>query len=239
MTSQQRRVQTRLVVNAASGVGHGDDAHASRGQHVHERAADLAVALDHGPRPGHGEAKLVEGGPCADEHALRRGSDMTTATADRQRLAGHHAGHRLPAEHRDRVHQPRHHIRVGVDVRRRNIAVWADHRSDAHRVPASQMLELDHRESRRVDLDTALRAAEGDVGDGGLPRHLGCECLEEVERHFTMVANAALGRAACIVVLHTETTEHLDAPVVHANRNTELKLPQRLTKQIARARIKV
>ena len=61
----------------------------------------------------------------------------------------------------------------------------------------------------RIDLDPALAAAEGDLGDGGLPGHLRGQRLEQVERHLAVVADAALVRAAGLVVLDAVGLEAL------------------------------
>ena len=74
------------------------------------------------------------------------------------------------------------------------------------RVMASQLLPA---VLARVDLDAALAAAERHLGDGGLPRHLGGQRLEEVERHLAVVADAALVRAARLVVLDAVGLEAL------------------------------
>ena len=54
-----------------------------------------------------------------------------------------------------------------------------------------------------------------------------------------MEADASLGRAARIVVLHAETTEDSHLAVVHVDGDLKVVLPQRLAQQVAGAAIQV
>ena len=54
-----------------------------------------------------------------------------------------------------------------------------------------------------------------------------------------MEADAALRRAAGVVVLHAEAPEHLHVAVVHADGNGELVLAQREAEQVPRRLIEV
>ena len=47
-------------------------------------------------------------------------------SADLDRLAGHHGGRRVADVHRVGVHEPGHHLLVGVDVGRRDVVLGAD-----------------------------------------------------------------------------------------------------------------
>ena len=85
----------------------------------------------------------------------------------------------------------------------------------------------------------ALAAAERDVHDRALPGHPHGEGAHGVERLLRVEADAALGRAAGVVVLHAEAAEHLHVAVVHAHRDRELVLAQREAQQLARGRVEV
>src|SRR6185437_7835004 len=78
--------------------------------------------------------------------------------ADRERLAGDDAEHRVALVHRIRVEDPRHHRAVGADVRRGDVLLRPDLVDDLARVAARHALELAAREALRVDDDAALRA---------------------------------------------------------------------------------
>ena len=84
-----------------------------------------------------------------------------------------------------------------------------------------------------------LRAAERDVDDRALPRHPHRERADRVDALLRVEADAALGRAARVVVLHAEAAEHLDLAVVHVDGNLKLVLAQRLAQQVAGAAIQI
>ena len=146
--------------------------------------------------------------------------------AERHRLAGHRR-RRVAVAARIFVQDPRHHLRVGVDVGRGDVAVGAQHDGDALGEAAGEPLELEVREPPRIYRDAALRPPEGDVHQGRLPRHDGRQAEDLVVVRLGMVADAALARAAGAVVLDPVPGEHLDAPVVHPHRDLDLHLPER------------
>ncbi len=116
------------------------------------------------------------------------------------------------------VHDPRHHLLVGVDVRRRDVLLGTDGVDDLGDVAARQRLELAARHLRGVADDAALAAAERDPGDRALPRHPRGECRDLVERHARVIADAALGGAERDVVLNAIAGEDFDPAVVHQDR---------------------
>ncbi len=134
-------------------------------------------------------------------------------------------GMKLSGGHRQRVHHPRHHAAVGVDVGRRDVTVRAEQRRDLVRVAARQPLELAEAQPRRVAPHAALRAAERQVGDGGLERHRRRECLHLVDVEVRVESQAALAGATRRVVLHAPAGEHLDRTVVHPHRHRDLEHP--------------
>ncbi len=111
------------------------------------------------------------------------------------------------------VHHPGHHLGVGVDVRRRDVARRAEDLLDLGHERAGDLLELGLRELRGVAVDAALGAAEGDVRDGGLPGHERGEGADLVDVDFGVVADAALVWAAGAVVLDAVAGEDVDLAV--------------------------
>ena len=85
----------------------------------------------------------------------------------------------------------------------------------------------------------ALAAAERDVDDGALPRHPHGQGAHGIDRLLRVEADAALGRAARVVVLHAEALENLDVPIVHADGDEELELALRVAQQVARALVEI
>ena len=104
----------------------------------------------------------------------------------RDRLAGDDALHGLLVDHADRVHvrvhDPRHRLRVGAHVGRRDVVVGADVRAERVGEAARDALQLGARDRVRVELDAALAAAERQVHERALPRHHRRERLHVVER---------------------------------------------------------
>src|ERR1051325_11647271 len=98
----------------------------------------------------------------------------------------------MTTHHRDRVHDPRHCLFVGVDVRRGNIAIRPDDRSDLESVTSRQSLQLRSRKTLRITNHAALAAAIRNTDSGALPRHPRRQRLHFIERNVWMIANAAL-----------------------------------------------
>ena len=137
--------------------------------------------------------------------------------------------------HRVGVHDPGHHLGVGVDVRGRDVALGADQDLDLGREASGQALELLHAQLLGVDDDPALAAAVGDADDRALPGHPHGEGLDLVERHVLVIAQPALGRSAPEVVLDAVSGEDLDAAVVHGDREVDGQLAARLAQDAAHA----
>ncbi len=128
---------------------------------------------------------------------------------------------------------------VGVDVRRRDVALGPDDDADLGRVAPGQALELALRELLGIDDHAALAAAVRDADDRALPGHPHRQRLDLVEGHVLVVADAALGRAAAEVVLDAVAGEDLDAAVVHVHREVDGQLAARLAQHAAQARVEV
>src|SRR5579859_5480227 len=135
--------------------------------------------------------------------------------------------------HRERVHDPGHGLAVGVYVGRGDVAVVADEDRDLGGEPPRHVLQLVQAQLPRIDDDSALGAAERDVDDRALPRHPHRERLHLVQGDVGVIADAALGRTAVDVVLHSIAREHPDAVVVHAHRERAGELALDLAQHLA------
>ena len=93
-------------------------------------------------------------------------------------------------------------------------------------------------EVMRIADHAALGAAQRDVDDGALPGHPHRQRANGVDGLLRVEADAALARAARIVVLHAEAAEDLYASVVHVARDGEVELTQRIAQKLAGSRIK-
>ena len=117
-------------------------------------------------------------------------------SAERDRLAGDDR-RRVAVELAVLVHHPGHHLGVRVDVGRGDVARRPEHLLDLVDERPRDALRARRRLSCvRVAVDAALRAAERDADDRGLPRHERGERAHLVEVDLRVVADAALVRPA-------------------------------------------
>src|SRR5690606_18650870 len=147
------------------------------------------------------------------------------AAADLDRLARHDAGDRVALVHAVRVHDPGHDLRVGPEVRRRDVHGRADDDGNFGSVATGEALQFAHAELVRVDDNAALRASIRQVHHGTLPGHPHRQRAYFVEADVWAVADAALHRAAGFVVLDAEAREHPRRAVIHAHREVRGQLP--------------
>ena len=118
----------------------------------------------------------------AEHHAAAGRLAAADRAADRERLAGDDAEHRVALVHRVRVEDPRHHLRVVPTSGAGMSRLGADLVDDLGGEAARHALELLGRERLRVADDAALGAAERQVHQRALPRHPHRERLDLVER---------------------------------------------------------
>jgi hypothetical protein len=119
--------------------------------------------------------------------------------------------------HRVGVGEPRHHLAVGADVRRRDVAVGPDGVHDGVAEAAGDALQLTHAQLARVALHAALAAAEGDAHQRTLDGHEQGEALDIIEVYIGVVAQAALVGAQGVVMLDAVSLEQTVVAVVHAD----------------------
>ena len=162
-----------------------------------------------------------------DHHAASGSLAPAERSAHLDGLARDDGRGRMADVHAVGVHDPRHDLIVGVDVRRGDVLLGADRVDDFRDVAARQRLELAAGHPRRVADDAALAAAERHVRDRALPRHPGGERRHFVERDVGVIADAALRRSKRDVVLHAVAGEDLDLAVVHLHRAGDGDLPLR------------
>ena len=165
-----------------------------------EVAADVPEPLDRDPGVGEPATLLLERRPDAVEDAPRGRAVAADRAAERERLPGHDPEHRVTDVHRVGVEDPRHHLRVGADVGRRNVLLRPDLVDDLRRVAAREPLELPGGEHLRVADHAALRAAEREAHQRAFPGHPHREGLDLVVGDVRVVADAALRRPAGDVV---------------------------------------
>src|SRR5678815_1120017 len=97
----------------------------------------------------------------------------------------------MTAHHRDRVHDPRHRLFIGVDIRRGYISIWSNDRCDLKSIAARQSLEFAFRKTLRITNYAALPAAIRNADGCTLPGHPRGQCFDLFERDVGVITNAA------------------------------------------------
>ena len=175
----------------------------------------------------------------ADHHASTGSLATSQRAAEHDGLAGHDRGLGVPDVHGVRVHDPRHHLLVGVDVGRRHVLVRPDGVDDLGDVAAGERLDFATRHPRRVADDSAFAAAEGDLRDGALPGHPRRQRRDFIQADIGVIADAAFGRAEADVVLDAVAGEDFDLAAVHLNRARHDDLPLGRRQDLPDARLEV
>ena len=198
-----RDVEPLVAVDRAVRVVHRDDPCAEAVQDLRGGGADVPEPLDDHPRALQGQRALP--GPLLDavDDALAGRLEAPLGPADPHVLPGDDPAQLvvLALTVGELAHHVRHDLAVRADVRRRDVEERPHELLELVDVAEREVLDLLARVVERVDLDPALRAAEGHLRDRGLPGHVRGERLEEVERDVPVEADAALVRAAHLVVL--------------------------------------
>ena len=109
---------------------------------VRRDRADVAEALDGDRRALDVEADVLGRFARDDRDAAAGGFAAAERAAHLERLAGDDRRLRVADVHRVGVHDPRHDLLVGVDVRRRDVLFRADRLDDFGDVAARERLEL-------------------------------------------------------------------------------------------------
>src|SRR6185295_18607952 len=212
-------IETARGGHPAPRVADRDHLRAARVQEIVRDGARVAVALDRDRHALELLAQVLAGFLDRDSAAARRRLAAAQRAAQGDRLSGHDAGGRESLAHGEGVHDPRHDLRVGVDVGRGNVLLRPDDDGDLVRVAPGHALQLVEREHLGIHLDPALGAVVGQVDYRAFPGHPGGERLHLVEGHLGMEADASLGGPARYVVLHAVALDDLPGAVVHLERD--------------------
>ncbi len=188
--------------------------------------ADVPEALNDEAAPGNllvqGLQVLVDG----DRHAAPRGLGAAHRPEQIHGLARHHA--RMEAiDSPVLVHDPRHHLGIGVDVRRRDVRGVADELVQALDKPAGETFELELGQLVRVHRDPALGASKRYSHQRRLPRHQRGQRPHLVNVDCRVIAQPALEGTAAVVVLNAIADERANTAVIHADIALDPQLPVR------------
>src|SRR5213592_1166453 len=207
---EPRDVEAVFVHDPAGNVGDGDDLRAGlRVEQSREVPSDVAESLDDHAAPFERDAEVARVFHHHVHDAATGGLLAPERAAERDRLPGHGRG-RVAVPARVLVEDPGHDLRVGGDVGRWNVAVRPEHDGNALREAAGEALQLELGELLGIHGDAALRAAERDVHERGLPRHDGREAqhLVVVRYHPEADHDEVLGLATIM----TWKTALMDIP---------------------------
>ena len=170
---------------------------------------DRHVTTLRGPRA----TDMVEHRLERDDRAAPRRDRATQRPAELDGLARDDA--RLVAvDARVGIEQVRHRRRVGAHVGRRDVGAWTDGGTDRLDVAAGDQLALASAQAARIDGHPALRSAERQVDECGLPRHQLGEASHVVEVDGGVEPQAALERPAHVRVLDPEARDDPHAAVI-------------------------
>ena len=193
----------------------------------------VAVALDADARALEGHTD-TSGRLAGDKQDARRGGVVTTfTTADRERFAGDDSGHGVPFMHGVGIHNPRHHLGVGVDIGRGNIPMGTDNDGNLGSIATGETFQFGRAHMLGIADDATFRASEGYGYDRAFPGHPHCERFHFIQRHIGAIANAPFGRATIDIVLDTIACKGLDAAIVEAHRKIDGKFTFGLTQNLS------
>src|SRR5580704_16821990 len=119
------------------------------------------------------------------------------------------------------IHDPGHGLFVGAYVRRGNVALGTKPFTEFASVAAGDALEFGLRKLGGIADHAALRATEGNVDDGALPRHPRSEGADFVDRDVWRETDAAFAGAAYGGMKDAVADENFEAAVIHRNRQVD------------------
>ena len=153
---------------------------------------DVSEPLDHHRCVLKSEPFLPECFKRDVDHSLSRGFFTSQAASDGKGFAGDGARDGKSDLLAVGVHEPRHDLWGGADVRRRNVLVRADQRKDFRGVPSGEPFKLGVGQRMGIDRDAALCPSIGKSRERGLPRHPHGQRGHFSEVDVLMVTKAAL-----------------------------------------------
>ena len=118
------------------------DLHSAVGEEPHQGSAHLAVSLNDDALADGALTEVAQGGEGADGDTHAGGSRVAQSATDGQRLARHDPERVVTAQHGNGVHNPAHHLGVGVDIGGRNVPVRPNELCDVKGVTTRQSLQL-------------------------------------------------------------------------------------------------
>src|SRR6266536_6152682 len=153
--------------------------------------------------------------------------------AERKRFTRDHAQFCVSAHHGNRIHDPGHRLRVGINVRRGNVSIWSDYRRNLESITARQTLQLVLRKALRIANHSTFTAAVRNVDSGALPCHPRGQRFYFFESDVRVITYAALRRPPRDVVLHAITLENFYFATIHLHGDRYDQLPLGTAQDVA------
>ena len=123
--------------------------------------------------------------------------------------------------HRVGVHDPRHGLFAGADVRRWNVALGANPIRQFRGISPRQALHFSARQFARIADDSPLGAAERNVHHRAFPRHPRRQRAHFINRNIRRETNPAFSRPPYVRMQNAVPREHFQLPVIHSHRDVQ------------------
>ncbi len=123
------------------------------------------------------------------------------------------------------IHDPAHHLGIGIHIRGGDIRIGADEHDDLRGIAPRHPLELPFGHRLGVAFDTTLGTTKGNVDEGTLPCHEHGQSANLLEANRWMESNSSLGRSPGDIVLNTKSGKYLVLPVIHLDGKVDGDLP--------------
>src|SRR5579859_527762 len=213
-----RRIKPGLVINAAARIADSYDLAPFFMEEAGGNRTGITIPLNAHARAFERHTDMFRRLAGHKQDACSGGIVTAFAAADRKRLARDDRRDGVALVHGIGIHDPGHHLRVGVDIRRGNIAVRANDDRNFGSIAAGEPFKFRRTHALGVADDAALRAAIGDADDRAFPGHPHRQRLDLVECDLRAIANATFGRTTIDVMLYTIACKGLDATIIQAYR---------------------
>jgi len=195
-------------------------------------APGIAEALHHHLRALDRNAQVFGRALYGVENAAAGGFIPSQRAAQGNRFAGHHPGDGIAFGHAIGIHDPGHHLRVGVDIRSRNVLFRTNEWQNRTGITASHVLKFRLRHLFGIAGYSPFASAKWNVDHCALPSHPSGEGFHFIKRNSGMIPDSTFGWAPRRAVLNSVALKLLNMTVVHPHREGHLQDPLRVLDHI-------
>ncbi len=221
-------VQAAFLINPACHIADRHDPAAFQIQFSGCGSADITHSLYGNGSFGYRNPLPLQDFLCHQHDAASGGILSAQGTSDFNRLAGNDSGNGISLEHAVSIHNPAHDLRIGVDVRRRNILLRTDQGKNHSGIPSRKPFELPMGKLPGVDLHPAFCSSVRDIDHCTFKGHPRRKRFHFIHVHIFVIADPAFARASGTGVLYPVALKYPDRSIVHLHRNGYLQLPFRI-----------